>query len=64
LHKQFALGLNAFQLGAWDKAETIFQSVLADFGQDGPSQFFLKFILSFQRKPPPDWEGVVTFQGK
>ncbi|ESS73390.1 adenylate cyclase 1 [Methyloglobulus morosus KoM1] len=64
LHQQFALGLNAFRLGLWDKAETIFQTVLDNYGQDGPSEFFLEFMASFQGNPPPGWEGIVTLQAK
>lgn len=64
LHKQFALGLTAFQQGSWSTAEKIFQKLLESYGQDGPSQFYLDFMASTQGNPPSEWEGVVVLSGK
>jgi adenylate cyclase len=64
LNKQFALGLSAFQQGQWERAEMIFQTILEDYGQDGPSQFYLNYMGSFPGVPPLGWDGVVMLLGK
>ncbi len=38
---RFAEGLNAFQDGDWRRAKDCFVTLLAEFPEDGPSQFFL-----------------------
>jgi adenylate cyclase len=64
LNKQFASGLSAFQEGRWERAEMIFQTILEDYGQDGPSQFYLNYMGSFPGVPPSGWDGVVMLLGK
>ncbi len=61
LNKHFAIGLDAFQQGHWADAETIFQTILENHGDDGPSRFYLYYIRS---KAHSEWDGAVTLEGK
>ena len=61
----FARGLAAFQQGAWDEAREIFQRLIEDLGEDGPSRFYLGLCESYQKNPPdPPWNGVVHMEKK
>ena len=64
LHKQFARGLSAFQQGLWKEAIINFQALLANFGADGPSRFYLKLAQTYLDNPPLEWDGVVQLDGK
>lgn len=64
IYEQFAHGLSAFQQGRWDDAIASFQTLLDNRGNDGPTQFYLDLTLAYQKKPPPEWDGVVTLDGK
>ena len=61
----FAGGLAAFQRGAWDEAREIFQRLIEDLGEDGPSRFYLGLCESYQKSPPEQpWDGVVHMEKK
>ena len=61
----FAGGLAAFQRGAWDEAREIFQRLIEDLGEDGPSRFYLGLCESYQKSPPDQpWDGVVHMEKK
>jgi adenylate cyclase len=62
--QEFAAGLNAFQQGAWQKAEDTFRNILNYYSHDGPSQFYLALAIQYQTNPPTGWEGIVRFEGK
>jgi adenylate cyclase len=64
LHEQFALGLQAFQLGKWKDAAINFQLLLKEYGHDAPGQFYLNLAQRYLANPPSDWDGVVTLSGK
>ena len=61
----FAGGLAAFQRGAWDEAREIFQRLIEELGEDGPSRFYLGLCESYQKSPPDQpWDGVVHMEKK
>jgi adenylate cyclase len=61
----FAEGLAVFQRGAWDEAMGIFQRLIEELGEDGPSRFYLGLCESYQKSPPdPPWDGVVHMEKK
>jgi len=64
LYQAFADGLRAFQSGQWQDAIACFQTLLDRYENDGPSRFYLDLALAYQAKPVPDWDGVVTLEGK
>jgi hypothetical protein len=64
MHKQFALGLSAFQQDQWINAKLIFQALLENHRQVGPSQFYLGYMASCRGHPPAGWEGVAILEGK
>ena len=61
----FADGLAAFQKGAWDVAMKVFQKVITERGEDGPSRFYLDLCGSYRKSPPAQpWDGVVHMEKK
>ncbi|MEQ1622788.1 MAG: adenylate/guanylate cyclase domain-containing protein [Methylococcales bacterium] len=62
--KTFAHGLCAFQQGDWHEAAVCFQRILDNYGDDGPSKFYLELAVAYQESPPLYWQGVVTFEEK
>ncbi len=64
--------LNVFQQGYqyylaqnWDWAMKQFQQALQINGDDGPSRTYLQRCQQFIKSPPPpNWDGVFTFQNK
>jgi len=62
MYRQFELGLDEFQQGGWWRAAEIFQAVLKDYPEDGPSSFFLRKALDYSAEPPDDWRGVVAVE--
>lgn len=64
LYKKFSEGLKLFQQGRWKNAEVVFQSILEQHGNDGPTEFYLAHSQRYQRIEPPNWDGVLTLEGK
>ncbi len=61
----FADGLAAFQKRAWDEAMEMFQRVIEELGEDGPSRFYLDLCGSYRKSPPEQpWDGVVHMEKK
>ncbi len=61
----FAGGLSAFQKGAWDEAEGVFQQVIERLGEDGPSRLYLGLCELYRKNPPVQpWDGVVHMEKK
>jgi adenylate cyclase len=61
----FATGLAAFQKGAWEEAGEIFQGVIEDLGEDGPSRFYMGLCETYRNSPPEQpWDGVVHMEKK
>lgn len=61
----FAGGLSAFQKGAWEEAEGMFQRVNERVGDDGPSRFYLGLCEIYRKNPPVQpWDGVVHMEKK
>lgn len=66
-YQQFELfqqGLTAFQHGDWPLAIRRLQAALYDFGNDGPSRFYLALADEHQKRPPEQWDGIVTLDAK
>jgi adenylate cyclase len=63
--KRFAQGLECFRKKEWESAETLFQKILTDFPEDGPTLLYLDRIKCFLKEPPPpDWDSGTTFSHK
>jgi len=61
----FRDGLRWYRERAFDKAMIVFDSLVASFPEDGPSQVYLDRCRSFMKSPPPeDWEGVYQLDTK
>ena len=60
-NQTFRDAFNLYIIGDWKQAEEIFQRILQDYPEDGPSKFLLKFIREKQgaltKRPPDDWMG-------
>ncbi len=54
---RFAKGLEAYRNGQWKAATDIFQELVRDYPQDGPSHVFIKRCHDLLAQPP---EGVGT----
>ena len=58
---QYEAALDAFTTGEWEAAFAKLHEVPHwDQGKD----FLTSFILSHQRTPPPEWDGVVPMDSK
>ena len=59
-HRHFNTGLTAFKLQDFDQARQIFETLLKEFGDDGPARFYLDLCRQFETVPPqPSWTGCV-----
>ncbi len=64
MYQQFSLGLAAFQLGVWQQAISCFESLLVNFGDDGPTKYYLDKALAYQENPPHNWDGTLKLDNK
>jgi adenylate cyclase len=67
IHKlrTFNSGLTKFEEKDWEGAKELFEEVLGEFPEDGPSKLYLKRTTDFLKKPPrPDWDGVYNMESK
>lgn len=61
----FAAALQDYRQRQWDRAERLFQGVLAQRPQDQPTLCFLRRLQRYrQDPPPPDWQGVYILESK
>ncbi|MGH8488468.1 MAG: CHASE2 domain-containing protein, partial [Gammaproteobacteria bacterium] len=59
-HLYFNAGLTAFKLQDFDQAQQIFETLLEEFGDDGPARFYLDLCRQFETVPPQlPWTGCV-----
>ncbi|MGH8470751.1 MAG: CHASE2 domain-containing protein [Gammaproteobacteria bacterium] len=59
-HRYFKTGLTAFKLQDFDQAQQIFETLLKEFGDDGPARFYLDLCRQFETVPPElPWTGCV-----
>lgn len=59
----FKKGYEAYRRGLWDEAVTHFTEVLT-LGNDGPTSVLLERAILYRTAPPPNWDGVYTFDTK
>ncbi len=65
LLSRFEKGLAAYRGGEWLGAIEIFQQLLVDYPQDGPSQVFIERCLNLLARPPEGaWDGVFVMKTK
>ena len=62
--RAFALGLQAYQAGAWDEAEESFGAALALRPQDAPAKAFISRVQELRKSQPADWNGVWKLSSK
>lgn len=61
----FGEGLTAYRQRRWQQAIEKFSQALEQFGDDYPSQLYLKRCQLYQLTPPPEnWEGVYVMETK
>jgi len=59
-HRYFKAALTAFKLQDFDEARQIFETLLKEFGDDGPARFYLDLCRQFETVPPErPWTGCV-----
>ncbi len=63
--QDFARGLALYRLGRFAEAREVFEAILADNPDDGPSRTFRGRCRRFEAAPPPaDWDIVFRPEGK
>ena len=63
--KDFAVAIESYRQGQWDRAWQLFQEVLAQRPDDPPSLCFQKRLKYFQQHPPlPNWQGIYILDTK
>lgn len=62
-HTDFKKGYEAYRRGLWEEAIAHFTQVLA-LGKDGPTNVLLERAILYRTAPPPNWDGVYTFDTK
>jgi adenylate cyclase len=61
----FTEALAAFRKQAWNEAIERFHQSIGCFGEDGPSQFYIKVCNQYKKNPPAEgWNGVVQMDQK
>ena len=63
IYKDFTKGLTAFRKGQWQQALALFNRLQAQYGYDGPANYYLEKFAN-QEKPPADWQGYITLESK
>jgi adenylate cyclase len=58
----FARGLALFQEQRWQEAQLQFQTIIAYYGEDGPSRFYIEVCERHLRAPPAAWDGTLTME--
>ena len=64
LNEKFALALALFRQQAWEKAERAFSAITHQFGEDGPTRYYLSICVRFRAQPPENWDGVIRLNDK
>ena len=65
LCESFPEALASFRKQLWDEATKKFQAFIEQFGDDGPSAFYVKLCSHYKENPPGDpWDGIVKMKEK
>ena len=65
LLEHFARGLQAYRKQRWEEARALFEGILQEHPDDGPSRLFAARCRQFQVQPPePGWDGVYVMKTK
>jgi len=65
LSSVFASALDAYQRQSWKDAMDLFHKATLIYGQDGPSQFYLKLCENYRSKSlSNEWDGTVYLDSK
>lgn len=57
-YKDFVTALHTFQQQGWNEAAIAFENFIAEYGDDGPSQYYLNLCQQYLSSPPANWDGV------
>jgi adenylate cyclase len=61
----FAQALDAYKMQSWDEAIDRFAQYIEDFGDDGPSRFYLRQCAKCKETPSGEsWDAVVCVEEK
>jgi adenylate cyclase len=61
----FTEALGAFRSQSWDQATDKFSQSIEEFGEDGPSRFYLEQCKNYKKNPPEQpWDGVIRMDKK
>lgn len=65
LCSHFSTGLGFYRKRGWQEAITAFNQALTIRKEDGPSYFYIKLCVLYEKNPPGiDWNGVVALDKK
>lgn len=62
--EHFAMALAAFRQQQWDIAQQLFDDILHQIGEDGPSRYYRECCVRFRTEPPASWDGVIVLSEK
>jgi adenylate cyclase len=63
--ESFPGALALFRKQLWDEADKQFQAFIEQFGDDGPSAFYIKLCSHYMENPPGDqWDGTIKMKEK
>jgi len=60
----FVRALHAFQAQQWDEAAKGFENFILEYGEDGPSRYYLDLCRQYLAHPPTEWNGVIRVASK
>jgi adenylate cyclase len=65
INETYNKGIDLFLKREWEKARTVFKSVLKISKEDGPSKTYIERCTTFIDKPPSkNWNGVYKMSAK
>jgi adenylate cyclase len=65
LCESYHTALKTFRSQSWDEAIVLFQNFIRSYGQDGPSEFFIRKCKEYKVTPPGEaWDGVIDLKEK
>jgi adenylate cyclase len=64
LCERFAIAMDELQLGRWCEAGDVFEAILMDYPEDGPSRFHLARCRRHADTPPDEPAWVVHMDAK
>ena len=63
-YEDFVTALHLFQAQRWGEAAEGFEKFITNYGDDGPSRYYLDLCRQYLSSPPIEWDGIIRLGQK